>query len=253
MTELSDDVVAHRSWLLSLMPVRHGELIADLGCGAGHDLLALALGHAGLDARFVGLDASEKTVADAKTRSRDEPRLSFATHDLDRSLPFETASLDGVFTSNLLECLGEPALFAREIGRVLRPGGTVVAAHWDWDSQMFDGRDKSRVRRLMHAFADWQQPWMKHADGWMGRRLWGTFASTGLFEGAVRARTLTNTVFAAPWYGHARAQELHLLTTRALASVEDVSAFLDEQAALQAQGRYFYSITGMVYVGTRTP
>jgi SAM-dependent methyltransferase len=251
MTEVPDDIVAHRDWLLSFVPVRDGELVADLGCGPGHDLLSLALKHLGVAARFVGLDKSEKAVADATIRSHGEARVSFAAHDLDQPLPFEASSLDGVFTNNLLECLGDRAMFAQEIGRVLRPGGALVAAHWDWDSQVFDGGDKARIRRLVHAFADWQQPWMKHSDGWMGRRLWGTFESTGLFEGTVKTRLLTNTVFAAPWYGHARAQDLRSLLKRVPVSAEDVGGFLAEQATLQTQGRYFYSITGMAYVGTR--
>lgn len=253
MTELSVDTVAHRDWLLAFAPARDGALIADLGCGAGHDLLSLARRHAGVAARFVGLDASAKAIAEAQSASRDDPRISFASHDLDHPLPFEASSLDVVFTSNLLECLRDRSTFAREIGRVLRPGGTLIAAHWDWDSQLFDGGDKARIRRLVHAFADWQQPWMKHSDGWMGRRLWGVFQATGLFTGTVQARTLTNTVFAPPWYGHARAQDLRSLLKRALVSAGDMDGFLAEQAALQAQGRYFYSITGMAYVGTRIP
>jgi SAM-dependent methyltransferase len=253
MIELSVDTIAHRNWLLSFVPVRDGALIADLGCGAGHDLLSLARSHAGVPARFVGLDASQKAIADAAIGSENDPRISFAPHDLDQPLPFKASSLDVVFTNNLLECLSDRSMFAREIGRVLRPGGTLVAAHWDCDSQIFDGRDKARNRRLIQAFADWQQPWMQHCDGWMGRRLWGTFESTGLFAGSVQARTLTNTIFAAPWYGHARAQDFRSLVKRALASADDVGGFLEEQAALQAEGRYFYCITGMAYVGTRIP
>lgn len=251
MSDVPADVVAHREWLLSFVPVRNGALVADLGCGAGLDLLSLALRHPDAAARFVGLDCSQKVIREATLASKSDSRISFSTHDLDQVLPFETSSLDVVITNNLLECVGDRATFAREIGRVLRIGGTLVAAHWDWDSQLFDGVDKARTRRLVHAFADWQQPWMKHSDGWMGRRLWGSFESLGLFAGSILARTLTNTIFAPPWYGHARAQDFRSLLKRALASAEDVGGFLEEQASLQAQGRYFYSITGMAYVGTR--
>jgi hypothetical protein len=126
-----------------------------------------------------------------------------------------------------------------------------VIAHWDWDSQLFDATDKARLRRIVQAFSDWQQPWMDHADGWMGRRLSGIFGATRLFDGAAHSRVLTNTVFAAPWYGHGRAQDFSALVKHALVSAEDYAGFLEEQVSLQAQGRYFYSITGFAYVGVR--
>lgn len=251
MSEAPADVAAHRDWLLSFLPVDDGTFIADLGCGAGEDLLCLALRHPRAAARFVGLDSSDKAIKKATFASADDPRVSFSAHDLDQPLPFESSTLDAVFTHNLLECLRDPTAFAREIGRTLRIGGTLVAAHWDLDSQLFDGADKGRVRRLVQAYSDWQQPWMRYADGWMGRKLWGCFESTGLFRGTVLARTLTNTIFAPPWYGHARAQDFHSLLKRSLVRADDVTEFLAEQVAFQAEGRYFYAITGFAYVGTR--
>jgi hypothetical protein len=112
-------------------------------------------------------------------------------------------------------------------------------------------RDKPLVRRVVQAFADWQQAWMDHSDGWMGRRLWGAFNSTGLFEGDVYARVLVNTKYAVPWYGHARAQDFRVLVKHGLVSAEDCSRFLADLDALSREGRYFYSITGYAYVGRR--
>jgi len=251
MTDLAPDARAHRDWLLSFVSVPDAALVVDLGCGAGHDLAAMALAHPGAAARFIGLDTSEKAIACAQSHSNGEPRISFRRHDLNGRLPFESATVDAVFTSNLLECLADPGWCAAEIGRILRPGGLLVAAHWDWDSQMFDGSDKARNRRLVHAFADWQQAWMEHCDGWMGRRLWGVFAPTGLFDGKVHVRALTNVAFEAPWFGHARAQDLQCLVRHGLASAEDVAGLLQEQTERHKQGRYFYCIAGLAYVGRR--
>ena len=249
--DIAADVLAHRAWLRSFVPVRGTGSVVDLGCGEGRDVAALAHTHGDASVRLIGLDVSEKKLAIAQERSRDDQRITFVHHDLNKTLPLESATIDVVFTSNLLECVAQQSHCVSEIARIVRPGGTVVAAHWDWDSQMFDGSDKDRIRGLIHAFADWQQPWMAHADGWMGRRLWGLFASSGLFDGAVHARALINTAFQSPCYGHARAQEFQFLVEHALASSEDVSWFLDEQAELSRQGRYFYCITGLAYVGTR--
>ena len=253
MAELSDDVAAHREWLLSFVPFREGIRVVDLGCGTGDDLIALAARYPRVPAQLLGVDSSAASTTAAAEQSRADERLSFRQHRLGTDLPFSDGSFEVVYSNNLLECLGDREAFLQEVARVLTPDGMVVIAHWDWDSQVFDGSDKARIRRLMHAFADWQQPWMDHADGWMGRRLWGACTATGLFTGTVHARVLTNTVFAAPWYGYARAQDLRSLVKRGLAASDDCEQFLQEQTALAHDGRYFYSITGYVFVGTRVP
>lgn len=83
------------------------------------------------------------------------------------------------------------------------------------------------------------------------RRLWGTFAPTGLFDGAVHARVLTNTVYAPPWYGHARVQDFGRLVKRGLASEAGYRRVVADLEELSREGRYFYSITGYAYVGRR--
>ena len=180
-----------------------------------------------------------------------DPRVSLQCAPLDGRLPFDDQSIDLLYSHNLLECLSDPAAFAREAVRVLRPGGRLVVGHWDWDSQLFDGSDKALVRRLVHAYADWQQAWMAHADGWMGRRLWGVFHDAGLQDSAVHARVLTNTAYEPGWFGYENAHALGALARRGLVPVEEYDRFLQDQVALAAAGRYFYSITGFAYTGQR--
>lgn len=247
--DLPADRRAHREWLVSLAALPAGGTAADLGCGRGDDLRLLAARHPGA-ARLVGLDASTTLVADAAARTAD-PRVEYRASPLDGRLPLDDASLDLAWSHNLLECLPDPDAFARELARVVRPGGRVVLAHWDWDTQLFDGGDRALVRRLVAAYADWQQAWMAHADPWMGRRLQGIMAATGAFDGALHARVLTNDRFEAPWFGHENALAMRSLVKRGLASAGDVEAFLAAQRELHARGRYVYAITGFAYVGTR--
>ena len=237
--------------LMAMVRPLPGGRVVDLGCGTGDDLLALAARHADPAARFVGIDVSESSIARARARAAGDARVSFIHHPLDQGVPLADGSADAVFSHNLVECLANPAAFAREIGRILRPGGAIVVAHWDFDSQVLDGTDCDAVRRLVHAFADWRQPWMDHADGWMGRRLWSVFAPTGLFEGTVQARVMTNATYAEPFYGYARIQDFGRMVRKGLASAEDYDWVLHDVEALSREGRYFYGITGFAYVGRR--
>jgi SAM-dependent methyltransferase len=49
------------------------------------------------------------------------------TGDLNKALPFANASFDSVIFTDVLEHLAEPLSAIREIARVLRPGGTLIA------------------------------------------------------------------------------------------------------------------------------
>jgi SAM-dependent methyltransferase len=248
MVELPADRRAHLEWLPDLTDLPTNGLAVDLGCGRGDDLRLLAERYQSSDARFIGVDRSATAVG---LEALQDARVTFRSAALDGALPFADATLDLVYSHNLVECLADHGRFAAEVARVLRPGGRAVIAHWDWDTQVFDGSSKATVRRLVASFADWQQAWMTHADGWMGRRLSGIFARTKQLEGRVHARVLTNTAFAEPWFGHTNALAMAGLVKRGLASAADYEDFLQDQATLHAESRYFYGITGFAYVAYR--
>jgi SAM-dependent methyltransferase len=237
----------HRAWLVSLTGAPQSGLVVDLGCGRGDDLVLLAARYMSPEVRFLGIDSAPAAIAAASVALAAEPRVSLRCVALDRELPLDDRSVDVLYSHNVLECLAEPTAFAREAVRVLHPGGRVVVGHWDWDSQLFDGSDKDLIRRLVHAYADWQQAWMAHADGWLGRRLWGIFAGSGLVDGNVHARVLTNTTYEPGYFGYENAQAFGALARRGLVAPEDFEHFIAEQVALATAGRYFYSITGFAY------
>jgi SAM-dependent methyltransferase len=251
MELLPEDALAHRQWLLSFCTPPTAGTVVDLGCGRGHDLLLLATANPDGNLRLVGVDGSAASIATAAERCRGDSRIELLHQRLVERLPFPDASVDVLYSNNLLECLGDGAAFARDVARIVRPGGLLIVGHWDCDSQMFDGTDKDLVRRIVHAYADWQQDWMDHADGWMGRRLWGLFHSTQLFAGTAHARVLINTTYAPPWYGHARARDFSALVGRGVVPASDYARFIADLEALENEGRYFYGITGFAYVGRR--
>jgi hypothetical protein len=119
------------------------------------------------------------------------------------------------------------------------------------NTQLINGIDKQLVRKILHAFSDWKQPWMKDCDPWMGRRLWGAFSRSGLFDGAIRSYVLTNTDYAPEYYGFQRIQDMEALVRHGMVPQQDYDRFIEEIRNLAKAGEYFYSITMYVYTGEK--
>lgn len=119
--------------------------ILDLGCGTGRNLVELRrLGDP------VGLDMEARALS--FSRRRGMPQLVQSRAE---TLPFRDASFDVVMALDLLEHLDDDVAGAREILRVLRPGGYLVAFvpayQWLWGPQ--DDVSHHRRRYTPRAFA----------------------------------------------------------------------------------------------------
>lgn len=104
-------------------PVGEGALVADIGCGAGMDLL-LAARAVSPRGRAVGIDMTESMV----TRARDGARAAGLENVEVRigdamSLPLEDASVDVVISNGVLNLTPDKTVAYGEVFRVLRPGG----------------------------------------------------------------------------------------------------------------------------------
>jgi ubiquinone/menaquinone biosynthesis C-methylase UbiE len=106
--------------LLELAPPRGAVL--DDGCGNGF-FLEHARGRGGAATRWVGLDVSTGMLRHARRRLGDAAEL--VRGDACR-LPFADATFDVVYARGLLHHLPDPPAGAREVARVLKPGGVLV-------------------------------------------------------------------------------------------------------------------------------
>ncbi|MEF8781159.1 MAG: class I SAM-dependent methyltransferase [Haloferacaceae archaeon] len=109
---------------LARMPVEAGETVLDLGCGSGYSLRALReTADAG---RGYGLDGSPEMARNARSYTED-PSIGYLVGDFG-DLPFESGSVDHVFSMEAFYYAAEPVETLREVARILRPGGTFYCA-----------------------------------------------------------------------------------------------------------------------------
>ena len=126
--------------MLEVCPVREGDHVLDLGCGLGHEARRLAevVGPRG---RVVGIDANPVMIAEARQRDAD-PTLPIAfevgdAHHVD--LPGDMFDL--CRTERVLRYLDSPEAAVGEMGRLARPGGSVLAFDFDSDQTVVDAPD----------------------------------------------------------------------------------------------------------------
>jgi SAM-dependent methyltransferase len=129
--------VAARDFIHWLQP-EPGLRWLDVGCGTGAFTATLLT--AAEPAWVVGIDPSPQFVEHAKTTMLD-PRASFAVGDAMR-LDFDDGAFDAVASALALNFVPDPQTGAREMARVVRPGGLVAAYVWDYAREM----------RMMRAF-----------------------------------------------------------------------------------------------------
>ncbi|MFJ2202922.1 methyltransferase domain-containing protein [Streptomyces violaceusniger] len=167
-------------------PPERGRVV-DLGCGAGPALAAFARRFP--QAHLTGFDRSEQALDTARQRLQSHVgTVELDSVDLREKLPLADGSVDAVISSNLLECLPDPAGLLNEVWRVLRPGGCAVLSHSDFDALVISGAPVDLDRKICHAFADDAPSWMDSSDGRIGRKL------PGLVQASPLARTHVETI-----------------------------------------------------------
>lgn len=89
----------------------------DIGCGDGYfsgQLAKAGCSVTGMDFSLVGLSQAARQAA---------PGANFIEHDLTNPMPFDDASIDIAWCSEVLEHLFSPLYAIEQVYRVLKPGG----------------------------------------------------------------------------------------------------------------------------------
>lgn len=120
-------------------------MVVEIGSGRGGGARYLARYHD--PAWVVGIDYSAPTVRRASSLNVDTVRLSFKVGDAEK-LPLESASCDIVVNIESSHCYGDVPAFAREVARVLKPGGWFTFADMRGKAAVSDLRQQLAVPGL---------------------------------------------------------------------------------------------------------
>ncbi len=106
---------------LEVAAPRPGEVMVDLGCGRGGDILRAAA-RVAPHGSAVGVDGNAAMLAEARERARSVPGVRFVQGDL-AAVPLPDAFADVVFSNCAINHAPDKSAVYREIHRLLRPGG----------------------------------------------------------------------------------------------------------------------------------
>ena len=124
--------------LVEVVAPRRGEAVLDVGCGTGAAARAAALA-VGPTGRAVGLDLNVGMLEVARgidpaegagDPDRPEPAPIEWVEASAAAMPLADRSFDVVVSAQVLQFVPETAAVAREMRRVLRPGGRVAVGVW---------------------------------------------------------------------------------------------------------------------------
>jgi SAM-dependent methyltransferase len=108
--------------------VEPGEVVLDLGCGAGTDLL-IAAQMTGPPGRAIGVDMTPPMLEVARASAREMQLGNVELHEaLIESLPLEDESVDVIISNGVIDLVPDKDAVFDEIDRVLRPGGRLQLA-----------------------------------------------------------------------------------------------------------------------------
>jgi SAM-dependent methyltransferase len=113
---------------VSVAGLKVGDVVLDLGSGAGIDLL-LAAKKVGAGGRVIGVDMTDEMIAKARENIRAAGHANVEVRQgVIEQLPVDTGSIDWVISNCVINLSPEKSKVFAEIARVLKPGGQMLVS-----------------------------------------------------------------------------------------------------------------------------
>ena len=136
------DHAAYEKMYALIRPVVKAKTVLELATGTG--LIAKHIVNAA--AHIEATDASPEMIAEAKRDTR-SVKLHFSVQDMFR-LPYADGSFDAVIVSNALHIVPQPEKALREIRRVLKDDGVLIAPTFTHAGNSFSGKVRAFFMKL---------------------------------------------------------------------------------------------------------
>lgn len=235
--------------ILEQIDLPDNAVIADLGCKDATFLLAFQEAFPNKIKSAIGVDITDKWFEDVKYDSPIELKVMNCSKKLD----FDDNTFDFVFTKDMFECVSDKDFLVNEIHRNLKPGGVVICVNCDWDSVAYNGENKELIAKAIHTYAVTKQPWMDDLDSWIGRRMYGFFNKSKLFESSVSVHNVVETEYTEGTFGYDLSLDISWLYKEKTGTLskEEYDEFIDNLKTAQENGLYIFSKPYYVYIGMK--
>ena len=153
-----------------------GTAVLDVGCGIGGSSRILARDYG---FKVTGITISPQQVKRAQELTESELEVQFLVDDA-MALSFPDASFDVVWSIEAGPHMPDKAIFARELMRVLKPGGVLVVADWNQRDDRQNPLNFWEKPVMQQLLDQWSHPAFSSIEGFSE-----LLAATGFVEGEV--------------------------------------------------------------------
>jgi ubiquinone/menaquinone biosynthesis C-methylase UbiE len=243
---LADRLADARRDGYELLRLKPGAAVLDVGCGGGEVCVELAA-RVGPQGRVAGIDPSEAMIAAAKRAARASPHPIHLRVAGIYALPFPDGTFDAVRAERVFQHLRDPEAGLREMLRVTRPGGRVMAIDPDHGQHGLALDDP--VHRRVHD-ASTRILLRMIVNPHSGTRLRGMFVRAGLadIEQAVKAFEITHPDFVPMVFLHDR---LDTAVADGDVTREEADGFVAALEERHRNGTFFANAFGYNVAGTK--